>query len=435
MATQLTNQQVGRAVYLGLIDDKVFEYPWGTDVTADYFETLLLQAALFEQTVLVNDGHLMLYDWGRRMLANPNSLFRQLMREGIVVVLSREDGGAIDQMPARHADDVPTYQRLVRDAEWKEVERDLKGLVASGQYVWTKWPPVDNRVGFSVLVESLYDSSPDDLGVSWHLTADHLRQCIDEFRNSRRSRPTDGARGLWEAVVTRLFGGQPRQCRALMQIANEAYHYNMTLSFAAASGLPAGAATRFSPVFAPRFESRRNSSDVFPELSLHLGRMASPGDAVLQAVRDPDIRAAKVAFLDSRDAFRNDLVHEREAVDRYAQLLRRHFASLGGQGASRVATVALGVGAAAVNLAGALAVGAPVVTVALVGFGVSGISTVGSVYAPHALGWWRELNMNNPVVVRNSAPSEFAALGATGTTWLAPAHGASHGAAVAGYTL
>jgi hypothetical protein len=113
----VVTQQIGPSVYLGLIDDMVAKFPWGTDVTADYFESLLLQSALLERPLLINDGYLMHYDWGRAMLANPNSLFRQFMREGSAIILCRESDGRIDEMPIRKANLVPSYQALIDSAE------------------------------------------------------------------------------------------------------------------------------------------------------------------------------------------------------------------------------------------------------------------------------------------------------------------------------
>jgi len=220
-----------------------------------------------------------------------------------------------------------------------------------------------------------------------------------------------------------------------MQIANEAYHYNMTLSVAGASTFPSGLATRFSPIFAPRFVATRNSVDVFPELNIRLSKLAQPEQAVLSATRDPSIRNYKEAYLDSRDSFRSNLPYNRNAVDDYAAALSNHFSSLPGGAASRITTVTIGIGAAAVGAIGATAAGPLGIAVALVGFGLSGLSTVESVYGPHALSWWRELNVNNPVVVSKPAPAEFGALEATGTTWVASQDGAAHQTAVAAYSL
>jgi hypothetical protein len=239
-----------RWTYLGLIDDKVAEYPWSGRINKKYLDAILRWSALFEEPILLNDGYLLHYNWARNELMDPTSLLRQLISKQHVVVFSRRKDGRLDRMVEDMAPTVKSYETLSGSKGWSErqgskrpLKERLEEVSTDRDYHYTTWPNMkafDNRKGFDAIVDELTGDPFDNLGLASMTGKDFERvvnqyKCIrnEENSSSIQGKQPRGARTVWEEVAKAHCHGDSRRLSALMWLGNEVYHYNMTLAVAA----------------------------------------------------------------------------------------------------------------------------------------------------------------------------------------------------------
>src|SRR6266404_1069344 len=237
--------------YLGLLDDKVCDYPWSDTVNAAYLQAILRRSALFEEPALINDGYLLHYEWSRNELTGPTSLLRRLISKKEVVVFSRRKDGRLDSMVEDMSRSVKAYRTLKSRGDWSEAQggrrpmRDLlREVSTSPGYYYVTWPDMkafDNRKGFDAIINVLAGRAFADMALT-SLSGDDFGGIVKEYERIRNkdeeisyrdpTKQARGARTVWEEIANTFSCGDTKRLTELMWLGNEVYHYNMALAVA-----------------------------------------------------------------------------------------------------------------------------------------------------------------------------------------------------------
>jgi hypothetical protein len=415
---------------MGLIDDMVHKYPWGYPVDKDFYNNCLRRAALFERPLLIADGYLFFYDWGRKELSDPNSLTYALMNNKMLAIFTREDDGKIHEMPERQAPSVEHYKWLIRQPYWPELKSKVAGLWKLSAYKWILWPRIDNRSGFAKLVEELRGKSPEQLGLQ-RPEADSLHQTLDLFKKNRLRDPTIGARTLWEKAAKEITKDKPTALKPLMHIANEAYHYNLSLCAADNARMPIGVATRYSNIFAPKYMSQGpRPSPTFSSLELPDVLKQLPMEKFLRIVLKGKVQNAKNNYLNAYDDYISGAEIE-AAENRLKSEMLVYKECI----ASAVAKVTENKAAKRVITTSGIGISATGAYLYQIGQRDAGtfLMILGSYIGrrgPHVLRSWRTGKIKKELETRFRVPSRVARLihasRATATMWLSEDQGRSH---------
>lgn len=230
--------------YLGLIDDRVFKYPWNNhdNINEKYFEKILRISALFDDCLLINDGYLVHSDWRINQLADNTSLFRMLMKKKLVTIFSKREDGRIDLMIKDLAENVESFKKLKDDKQWKSKEEQLTDACKGPDYFYTTWPSIkkfDNRIGFDNIINEIEGKNVSGTNLD-DIPPDILDNIFKYYRQMRLENPKTGSRTIWEKAIKALPNNYKKK---LMQVANEVYHYNLSLAIAATSSANVGVST------------------------------------------------------------------------------------------------------------------------------------------------------------------------------------------------
>ena len=245
--------------YLGTIDDVVLRYPWQFEMTKDRLEYSLIVQLINGRPVLLNDGYLLQHEVAVEAINNEESLLAILIEKGFVRVLARGfNSFGLHEMPERMKDHIPTMNALVNSPLWSElkpkVERFDRLLRDGGNYLG--WPAFDLGSGFVELTKRLKErkSTPSSLGLGRIMTSNAFNTFIDEFL-SLTANDKRGVRSRWEFLAKKhadnpLYTNDPQgYVRALMNLANEMYHYNFGILLSAELEVPVSVETQTSAAF------------------------------------------------------------------------------------------------------------------------------------------------------------------------------------------
>ncbi|MEJ8856774.1 hypothetical protein WKW79_19525 [Variovorax robiniae] len=249
--------------YMGLLDDSVVRYPWRFKVDVGVLNYLLTVELIHGKPVLLNDGYLVNNEIARAELLKRDGLLWELVRNGFVRVMARGgDQFKLHDMPLRMAEHIPTFKALVEDripgVQWTEFREALSGLDKQlrDAGLLVPWPSLDAGSGFLALVENLRErgASPHALGIGRHVGKTTFASFLDEVADIL-SKDTRGARTTWELTAIK-YADDPDQTNApklfkdaLMNLANEMYHYNMGILLTAEHGSSVSVQTQTSAAF------------------------------------------------------------------------------------------------------------------------------------------------------------------------------------------
>jgi hypothetical protein len=398
-------------VYQGLIDDKVAEFPWGHTVDKTYLENILRRGAVFERQMLVNDGYLLLQPAMRPALLGPDQLLRGLMGSGHVALLCRME--ELEEMPGILARTVPSYEHLSKDREaFRRLKNKLRRLRVDPSYRWARWPKFDNRHGFELLAEGLVDKKPIEVGLR-NVRPSQFERTLLTFFSLREREPQVGARTHWEAAAREYTLGNPKALKALMQLGNEMYHFNMAAFVAASANAHVAVATRLSATFTSRFiggaRAIRSEHVQLPKRLLRL-----PTAEFVRVMSDADVLQKKTQYLDAlEDWVDGESARELDDCTRaYSEAIQSAYREFA---VSERTSVACGAGTVAVSAGLAAAgtfLGAPALAVsgiALAGLAVAS-TVVGGLPTAHLASVWRSRRLQPELVdamrARRTAPQQ-----------------------------
>ena len=362
--------------YSGLLDDAVARFPVGPKVDEEFLQRAILKNILFSGPILLNDGYIFHSDAATKLLLDPNSLLRRMLNLGFVRILSRgyDDGpSGFASIPEKLAiDGVNTSVELVSREDWPEIRGKIERLAETffreNDRVRriSPWPKYATHVGMGRLFRLLYDRTQADLGLSSQ-SRELLMRILDAagksdaFLRSPRGFIEEEGKRLLKEIDYSSSSAATRSLSAVMNLANQAYHYNMAMCCTADMGQPVIADTTVGPAFedfleAPQlFELEMNDVPVigFPK--------GIPLDhpSLFEALVEPGaLSDKKIAFIHAISVLRasTDISSDekgriiRESILAYRSALVDHFASkLGKRDLSSYFTVATGVVAFAVN--------------------------------------------------------------------------------------
>jgi hypothetical protein len=250
--------------YLGTIDDMVVKYPWRFNVTEKSLNHSLVIQLIDGRPILLNDGYLVQHRLGRAALLDKNSLLWELIKSEFVRVMAR--GGrryGLAEMPVKMAEEgIVSYQWIVDDQVQGVLWAELRGALDVLDATLTKsnyligWPAYDTGSGFRELAEAMRNnaSTAHSLGLAKHVRSGVIPGFLDEFID-KMNKDTGKPRSRWETMAKRYANkpdntNRPKEFqRAMMNLANEMYHYNMGVMLSAEHDVPIAVETQTSAAF------------------------------------------------------------------------------------------------------------------------------------------------------------------------------------------
>ncbi len=325
--------------YSGLLDDVVARHRITPDIDGEFFNRSIVRSVFFSGQILINDGYLVNHPAALEQLKNENSLLRTMVKNSFVKVLARQpDAENFSRNPERMAaKNVESFQRLVAQTDWPEIRERLRRW-ADGLYLYNmvdRWPDIAMHVGFRKLFGRIFDKTLDDLGLG-HVgpfDMESFQRRYEQHESFEMAPRT----AVEQAVLAMEAAGKigPDAVVAIMNIANQCYHYNFAMCLSRQRGRPVVADTTIGRAF----EDILDLDDVVeadlskvPVLSIPKGFPTDNG-ALFDRLLDPtsELSKAKINFLGSIEAIfkrARFLVNDdrsqrlREAAEEY----RRHLA-------------------------------------------------------------------------------------------------------------
>jgi hypothetical protein len=217
--------------YFGLVDDFAARHGDEAIETDSGLTQNLIFAVLFDEQLLINDGHIIASSViGRAILDPKKSPLRKLVEAGYVQILTRNDRNLGDLTQHMADNGIKRAQELLKDRKHSSLNRTLRDWGATldaknkdGSYLsFQDWPAHNTSEVFERLAFAALDQAISNIDDRNH------RQQLTEFGAvfgdcQRRNRTA------WEEQVNRLrdAGKLPDNLRlTLLHIANEAYQYS-----------------------------------------------------------------------------------------------------------------------------------------------------------------------------------------------------------------
>lgn len=330
--------------YSGLLDDALLRYGEELQVDADFFQRAILRSVLFNGPILLNDGYILNSKAGIRMLLEPGSFLRIMLRNGYVRLISRAAGAepdAIASIPETLArNGVTSAKEIVSDPSWPEWKAGItdwvSGQLLSGQI--DPWPRKAINAGNVLLFDRVFGRSAADLGLSERAreTLDRLQPLLagsEQYERAPRSAIEDRLTELVEKGIS-----TPRDRFEIMNIANQAYHYNISLCLNECYDRPVAADTTIGRAFDNLLQMPRTVEAELDELEaisipkgFPLDRPELFSDLVdtredLFRAKLAFIRAVEAASVPSSNAPLAERVRDvKEATAEYRARLAEHF--------------------------------------------------------------------------------------------------------------
>jgi hypothetical protein len=220
--------------YTGLLDDAMLRYT-NDYVGEKFFNKMILKNIVFGGGIYMNDGYLVNHPISRAYLHDDNSLLRVMLATNFIKVLTREQTPeALALMPKKMADSGSrSFVELVNRKDWPDFFPLYERLCQGFFYNSTQrsWPLFDMSYGYDKLIRRVLGASPDEVGLTL-ITEDQMRFIHDAYLESdpRSGNPRD----KFERAVLKVLKGKAKDFRAsrrqLMDLGNQAYHYNFGLT-------------------------------------------------------------------------------------------------------------------------------------------------------------------------------------------------------------
>lgn len=326
--------------YSGLLDDSVQRYPVAGDVGESFFNRMIAKNLFFSGGLLLNDGYLVNHPSSRRALLRDDSILRRMLSFNIVRVLSREDTpeGFAD-MPRRMAEQGNrSFQTLTRSNEWEPLRQELKvmgrNLFHYGNVM--PWPKREMHLGFTALMERVFRTPPAALGVSLGDIALAEIESLFHKMDPQATGPRDKFERSVQEVTRRRGDPSGQVANQLMNLANQAYHYNFGLCLTPELGAVA-VDTTTGPAFGELLSEEAGDEDLVQRIPLIPIPKCLPfdkGSAFVELI-DPNtpLGRAKLGYLQALEpifsgqaANGDDAIKDvREAGEIYCDRIAEHF--------------------------------------------------------------------------------------------------------------
>ena len=331
--------------YSGVLDDVMLRYGRGREfLSADFFNKMILKNVLFGSGIYLNDGYLVNHPIARRHLAEPDSLLRLMIGTGFIRILSREpDGDALATMPERMAQsDNQSFKTLVASDEWIGRLRPVFRQVAQAAFHdgrVRRWPGYDMSAGFCDLMDRVFAAEQAaDVGLR-HIDRATLTRIEDAFlaREPRAGNPRDKLEKAALEVLRARDGDAEAPMAEVMDVANQAYHYNFGLTLNAEDEVPVAADTTIGLAFDELLQTRRIERaqlDALPLLSFPKEIPLEDGEPFLPFIRaDHPLYLAKLDYMRAIERLVSDTARDltalavdvREATEAYRRRMMEYF--------------------------------------------------------------------------------------------------------------
>lgn len=256
-------------IYMGLLDDRVAIYPWEqVGSSAQNYIEQLVQALVIGQTPVVNDGYVLNNPALRdELFLKEKSFLRSLFLTGEIVIPGRRESfrELIDEQASLEIDSFKVIPPEVL-SRIDDIDRAIAG--AGGRI---KGPDsMDVWNGFYELMNSVRGKSVAELGLKDKLVGDFdLNIAFEQFFSLEHKDKTP-SRTEWEKVLDSIsnrpsnrggFSYRNFTKRSLMNLANEAYHYNFSRFLTSAHKETFGVQTALSPAFSSLLDIRKLDFD------------------------------------------------------------------------------------------------------------------------------------------------------------------------------
>jgi len=220
--------------YNGLLDDAMARFS-DKYRSAAFFNRMLAKNLFFGGGVYINDGYLLNHRAARRYLVQENSLLRVMIRMGFVKILTRFKGPqGLAELPEKMAaQGIRSFQELRASPEWDVFQPKWVKLADSlygGRRRTRMWPDRDMSYGLTKLMVRVLDAEPHAVGLRG-VPTEVWRDVRKSFlaRKPREGRPRDKFEKAAEKALDDHSLSDARRRRMLasmMNLANQAYHYN-----------------------------------------------------------------------------------------------------------------------------------------------------------------------------------------------------------------
>lgn len=323
--------------YLGILDDKVQQYPWKFEPTIDVINTQIITYVLYGQPLLINDGSLIANPVVHESLVDgPESIIGSMMEEGFIKLYTRsQERDILTGIREAASSGVEDHRQFLKDERWnREVLPYLEDVLPRIAPLAEVWPaPRTFNVGkaFYDHLAGLYGASRQVMNLDFDPAL--FRMAFDEFDRCVDKASFSAARTRWEKVAipglrTKLKDDSafPTVARGLMNLANEAYHIAQASGFRATRdpAEPVHVQTGFSSAFENRLEREEDvSTDVAarlaalqPYLIKMPRRIRVSGSGLRHFTRTRQgIGRLKMDYLAGIDGFMKGTTGEREMAD------------------------------------------------------------------------------------------------------------------------
>lgn len=222
--------------YLGTLDDVVQRYPWNIEMGQQQFNQMLIRKALLGEKIIINDGYLLNHPFARHALLYPTSSpLKALVEANFVQIMSRS-GSLLDVAQKMSAQNVESFQRLQKSAEWPALRTMLKqwepGLQRIDNFI--PWPNKHISHGFDNMLCRSRQLYVENLGMT-AVTDDDFQRVFDLYTLKNKS-DKEATRTRWEQACIKVLGDDSNakeKINELMGLASEAYHYNFAVCLSA----------------------------------------------------------------------------------------------------------------------------------------------------------------------------------------------------------
>ena len=161
--------------YLGTADDVSLRYPWDVGCKKESLEDQMIAAAIYEQTLAINDGYIVANKYLLPgLINNHKSLLGNLLHSHSAVLFSRSEPKNIAAGIEKSAKKIETHRLVVEnDKNWPRARKSLEKLQISLEGTTVEWPS-DKNMGaiFYKTLERLYYGHRYKLAVTEELQRD-----------------------------------------------------------------------------------------------------------------------------------------------------------------------------------------------------------------------------------------------------------------------
>ena len=329
--------------YSGLLDDVMIRYC--DDYAGDaFFNKMIVKNVVFGGGVYLNDGYLINHPTARRHLYNEDGLLRAMINTNFIRILTRtNDADQLANMPQQMADTGnASFGEILASPEWDTLQPIFRDLAQNVFYTGNArvWPGYDMSFGFNKLMQRALVAKPHEIGMI-ALCEDELKFLKEAFT---KSNPQAGnARHKLEVAAREVLNerhsgtGFREAMRQVMDVGNQAYHYNFGLTLTNEDNCGVVVDTTMGHAFDELLETReidQGQLDAIPLINVPPDLPLEHGD-IFYPFLDPthSVGKAKLEYLQKMrdliasdgtglDDLKNDLI---ETTDQYLDRIKSVF--------------------------------------------------------------------------------------------------------------